>query len=289
MTEMPGEEPAQQPSRRPLHRRWLFRVFRAALLLYVLVLLMLLLLENQIIFPAPRFPVGDWDAAGLNHEDVYFTSADGTQLHGWYLAHDRPRAHLLFCHGNAENVAFLADLLASYRDDYQVCIFAFDYRGYGRSEGSPQEVGVLADGQAAHQWLARKAGIPTDQIVVIGRSLGAAVAVDLATSLGARGLVLERAFTKLPDVAARHYPLLPVRWLMKTQLDSTAKIQQYRGPLLQSHGTSDAIVPFDLGRELFDLAASDQKTFFVEQNADHNDPYLPEYLRQLGKFLEELP
>ncbi len=250
---------------------------------------MMLFLENTLIFPAPKFPQGNWQPAGLNHEDVFFESADKTKLHGWFVEHPNARAVVLFCHGNGESVAGLDQLMRDYVETFEVSIFAFDYRGYGRSEGSPNEAGILADGDAAQKWLAKRAGVELAEIVLVGRSLGGAVAVDLAARNGARGLVLERTFTSMPDVASRLYRFLPVRMLMKTQLDSINKIDQYTGPLLQSHGTADSLIPLELGRRLFDAAGSQDKKFIEEDGGEHNDGYELEYWQALQSFLKYLP
>ncbi len=264
------------------------RLARSVLLIYLCVLLLMLFLENILIFPAPKYPAGDWNPSGLGYEDVYFESADGTRLHGWYLEHPDPRTYILFCHGNGEHVAYLAPLLRDYFDEYHATVLAFDYRGYGRSEGKPNEKGVLADGHAAHAWLLERAGIKPNEMMLIGRSLGAAITVDLAAAHGARGLVLERTFTSIADVAARHYPFLPIRAVMKTQFDSQSKITQYDGPLLQCHGTEDHIVPFDLGRKLFETATTSEKVFVEDTGYGHNDPYSREYTKALKEFLFRL-
>ena len=266
--------------------RGIWRLIRVGLIIYLVVLLLLIFLENSLIFPAPKYPTGEWQPADLTFEDVYFNSEDGTRLHGWYVDHPNPKSHVLFCHGNGECVSYLTALLNRYHHEFGVSIFAFDYRGYGRSEGSPYEHGVLADGHAAQTWLAEKAGIQLSEIVIVGRSLGGAVGVDLASHNGARALVLERTFTKMPEVASRLYPFLPVKMLMKTQFDSARKIGSYKGPLLSSHGTDDQIIPFELGKQLFEIATSENKQFVEEPGLGHNDPYSEEYLNALGNFLE---
>ena len=264
------------------------RCGRWALAAYLVVLLLLLLLENTLLYPAPRYPVGDWAAAELVREEAWFTSADGTKLHGWLFAHDEPRAVILYAHGNGDCVAYLGPFLAAMRDKLRVSIFAFDYRGYGRSEGAPFEKGILDDARAAQAWLAERTSKRPDELVLMGRSLGGGVAVDLAALDGARGLVLQNTFTSLPDAAARLYPWAPVRWLMKNRYDSLAKIHAYEGPIFASHGTLDDLVPMDLGRRLFDAAPSPRKTFFVIEGAGHNTPEPREYYEALDRWLEDL-
>ena len=268
--------------------RFGLRAVRLAVVGYLAILLMLLLLENTLLYPAPKYPQGDWQASFLQHEDVHFTSADGTKLHGWLVEHPQPRAIVLYCHGNGDCVAYLAPYLQQLRDEQQITIFAFDYRGYGRSEGSPGEQGILEDGHAAQTWLAERLKIKPEDIVLMGRSLGGGVAVDLAAKNGARGLILQNTFTSLPDAAACLYPWAPVRWLMKNRYDSLSKIGSYSGPVLMSHGTADDLVPCNLGRKLF-AAISGPKEFVELDGGNHNDEESPEYYLALARFLDRLP
>jgi fermentation-respiration switch protein FrsA (DUF1100 family) len=122
----------------------------------------------------------------------------------------------------------------------------------------------------------------------MGRSLGGAVAVDLAAKNGARGLILQNTFTSLPDAAARLYPWAPVRLLMKNRYESIKKIGQYQGPVLFSHGTADTLVPYELGRKLYD-AAPGAKEFFAIDGGGHNDAEPPAYRDAVERFLDGLP
>ena len=281
---------------RAIHQRpqstliwWLIRLLRAAFLFYLLLaVLLMIFLENYLIYPGVRRRGGDWDPQNLAYQAVQFHSADGTRLHGWYLEHDEPRAQVLVCYGNGDNVAAMADYLGGLRDRFQVSVLAFDYRGYGRSAGRPHEAGVLEDGHAAQQFLARRADCQLTDIVVLGRSLGGGVAVDLAARNGARALILERTFTSIPDVAHAQFPWLPVRWLLKTRFDSLAKIGDYAGPLLQCHGTIDTVVPFELGRQLFDAAPATPKQFVSMPGVGHSDPPTMAYHRAMEAFFDRI-
>lgn len=268
--------------------RLALRGLKFAAVAYCLVLLVLLFLENMLVYPAPRYPEGDWQATWLEHEDVSFNSADGTKLHGWYVEHPRPKAVILYCHGNGTHVAYIAEFLGEMRDEFQVSIFAFDYRGYGRSEGKPAEKGILEDAEAAQEWLAKRAGIGKQDIVLMGRSLGGGIALHLAAENGARGVILQSTFTSLHDAAASHYPWVPVRLLMKNRYDSLSRIGRYTGPLFISHGTADRIIPFAHGQKLF-AAAIGPKEFFEIEGGDHNDSEPEHYLPALHKFLDSLP
>lgn len=272
----------------PIRRTRLVRWLGLLCITYICIVGLFMWFEESLIFPAPRYPSGDWVAEHVDREEVHFRSADGVPLHGWYFDHPSPKAHILYCHGNAEHVAYLGDYLSQLAQELDVAVFVFDYRGYGRSAGQPNESGVLADGQAALEWLASRAGIAPSQAVLVGRSLGGAIAIDLAATNGARGLILENTFSSIPDVAASHYPWLPVRLLMRTRFDSVSKIGRYRGPLLQCHGDCDEIVPFRCGRALFDAAGGEQKRFLSVRGGGHNDPPSPEYRQAVSEFLDSL-
>ena len=256
--------------------------------IYLAVLLLLFLLENKLIFPAPRFPSGDWEPRWLKYEDVSFTAADGTKLHGWYFDHPAPQGYLLYCHGNAEHVAYVAPIAEQLRSSLDVAVFAFDYRGYGRSEGSADEAGILADGGAAHRWLSQRAQVAPDQIILMGRSIGGAVAVDLADKHHSRVMILQSTFPSMPDVAARLHWWAPVRWLMRTQLNSAEKISRFHGSLFQSHGTIDELIPLSFGRRLFDAAPTADKQFLVFDGLGHNDYPPDDYFDRLREFIDRV-
>ncbi|MFO0900150.1 MAG: alpha/beta hydrolase [Pirellulales bacterium] len=280
-----GELPSR--SRRAVWGSRAWRWTRLPLFSYVGVVVLMALLEERLVFGPQRHPNGFWRPAGLDFEDVDFEAADGVKLHGWYVPHPNPRAYVLFAHGNGGNVTYWAEEYATLHK-LGVAVFAFDYRGYGRSLGVPNEAGVLTDARAARAWLAKRAGIDQKDVVVMGLSLGGGVAVDLAAADGARGLVLLNTFNSLPDAAAVHYPWVPVRWLMRSRFDSAAKIARYHGPLLQTHGDRDDIVPLALGKQLF-AAANEPKRFVLVPRGGHNDPLTPAFVTALDEFLEHLP
>jgi len=266
----------------------MLRVGRAGLVIYLTVLLVLMLLENKMIYFPAKYPIGNWEPVDLPVEDAHFTATDGTQLHGWFHEHPHPRGYALFAHGNAGNITGRAELLRVWADRLRVSMLVFDYRGYGRSSGSPSEIGIIQDARAARSWLAQRAGIEESNVILVGRSLGGAVVVDLAASDGARALILESTFTSMPELAAVHYPWLPVRRFMRTRLNSLDIIGDYDGPVLISHGDADQIVPFELGRELYEAVLSQMKQFLTIDGGDHNDPQPGWYYDQLDAFLDRL-
>lgn len=268
---------------------WLWRFARAVLFAYVVVIVLLMLLETKMLYPVPDPAQGDWEAGWLRHEDVSFTSADGTKLHGWFCEAEDAQAVMLVCHGNGEDVARLADELDMLRSRYHVSIMAFDYRGYGKSQGIPFEKGILEDAEAAQSWLAQRTGLQQNQIVLSGRSIGGAVAVHLAGKLGARGLLLDRTCSSIVETAASHFPWLPVKLLMRNRYPSLDRIQKYDGPLLQMHGRVDEVIPFELGKKLFDAAPSKEKQFVELPGQGHNDIWPESFAIQVGEFIATLP
>jgi fermentation-respiration switch protein FrsA (DUF1100 family) len=249
----------------------------------------MMFLERWLVYPAPPRTAGDWKASWLPHEDVWFQSADGTKLNGWFVPHENPKRAVLYCHGNGEHISFNAELAAQLRDSLQASVFLFDYRGYGKSEGRPSESGCIADGHAAQNWLANRMGIKPSEVVLMGRSLGGAVAVALASEVGAQALIVETSFSTMPDVAAALYPWLPVRWAMDNRYDSLSRIKKYSGPYIQSHGTGDSLVPIAMARTLFDVAPSANKKWLEFADLGHNDVWPESYYGELAAFLDAVP
>jgi len=207
-------------------------------------------------------------------------------LHGWLYKDDDPIATLLWCHGNAGNISHRLDNLAKLTD-LPVNVFIFDYRGYGKSSGSPDEEGVYRDAEAAYDYLVKRDDIDPNRIVLFGRSLGGAVAVDLATKRDCAALILESTFTSAKDMARNAFAGLPLDFVIKSKFNSRRKISRLNLPILFLHGTSDDIVPFRLGRDLFQ-AANEPKEFVEIPGAGHNDTYIiggPTYFRQIGDFV----
>ncbi|MBS0263668.1 MAG: alpha/beta hydrolase [Planctomycetes bacterium] len=243
--------------------------------------------ENNHVFVPAKYPEGDWKPAAYQFEDVWFKSDDGTRLNGWYYPQPKPAAVVLLAHGNAGNVTHTVPLLKRLHDDHNLTVFSFDYRGYGKSDGTPDEAGVLADTRAARKWLAQRAHVAEHDILLVGHSLGSGAMVELAATDGARGLILLNAFTSLPEVAGHHWPLVPTGLLMQNRLDSLARIDRYQGPLLQVHGDRDRVVPLSQGQRLFEKA-HEPKQFVLHAGGRHQDPPPPEFDEALDKFLAQL-
>lgn len=226
--------------------------------------------RRMIYFPSPG-PVPAAAAVLPGGRDVVLQTADGIRLGAWYFPAGSDRA-VLVCNGNGGDRSGRAPLAAALvRAGYSVLLF--DYRGYGGNPGRPSESGLAADARAAQTWLAGQPGVDPDKIAYFGESLGAAVAVGLAAQRPPAALVLRSPFTSLADVAAVHYPWLPVRRVLLDRYPSIERIGSLTAPLLVVAGDRDDIVPVELSRRLYD-AAPQPKRFVLVSGAGHNDPPL---------------
>ena len=241
------------------------------------------------VFNPTRHPHGQWDpsAEGLSFEDVEFKSDDGTKLHGWFFGHERSEMTLVYCHGNRGSIADRVDLFAALLR-LKVNVFAFDYRGYGKSQGSPSEQGVFADARAAIDYVVetrgtgRGAGL--DGVLLFGHSLGGAIAIDAALHRPVAGLVVQSSFTQLSDMAKHRHPDLPMHWIVRNEFRSIEKVPRLAMPKLFIHGGADQTVPIEHGRALYEAAAA-PKEFLRIGKADHNDLHLWGSLRYFSHLI----
>ncbi|MDD5556178.1 MAG: alpha/beta hydrolase [bacterium] len=224
-------------------------------------------------------------AIGLPYEDVTLETADGVRIHGWFIP--GTGRGLLFFHGNAGNISHRFDSIRIFHElGLQTLII--DYRGYGLSGGRPSERGLSLDADAAYDHLRAREGIDPDSLVAFGRSLGGAVAADLAARRPLSALIVESAFTSTADIARDLLPLLPARLLVTQRYDSIAKVPAIRIPKLFIHSRDDEIIPFRHGRRLYEAAAEPRRLF--EMRGGHNDAFLlpaNRYPEALERFLLE--
>ena len=230
----------------------------------------------------------DWARlSGLLLEDVWFQAADGARLFGWYVESQTDRPVILWCHGNAGNII---NRLENLRELYRLglSVFLFDYRGYGRSPGQPSEEGLYQDALGAHDYLTRTRMVRPERIIIFGRSLGAAVAGELAVQKPAAGLILESSFPSIEAVAKLHYGGMPVHWLIGADFKLVDRLPQLLLSKLIIHGDKDDIIPIELGRQVFE-AAMPPKFFYVIAGADHNNTYQvggAAYFRRWAQFVQ---
>lgn len=227
---------------------------------------------------------------GLPFTPLRLATSDGESLDGWWVPADRRRASrglVLLFHGNAGNISHRLDYLRLFHD-LGLSTLMVDYRGYGRSSGSPSEAGTYLDAETVWHHATQVLGIPPGRIVFFGESLGGGVATQLATTHRPAALVLASTFTSVPDMGAELYPLLPIRLLARIRYDSLERLAQLACPLLVIHSRNDDIIPFAHGRRLFEAARPPKQ--FLEIAGGHNDGFVfgrDELIRQLDGFLQQ--
>lgn len=205
---------------------------------------------------------------GLDFEDIFFKTQDNLELNGWFLAHKDAAGTILFCHGNAGNISHRLEKLKFFHE-LGVNILIFDYRGYGRSKGSPSEKGLYLDTEAAYNYLLSRK-IDSKQIIAFGESLGSVAAIDLAYKHKIKGLIVEGAISCAKDMVRFIYPFLP-SWIISIHFDSVNKIKSVDIPKLIIHSINDEVVPYRLGRKLYNNASLPKE--FLEIRGGHNSAF----------------
>ncbi|WP_445666546.1 alpha/beta hydrolase [Fodinibius sp. AD559] len=262
-------------------------ILLSAVVGYLLLVVLMYLLQSQMVYYPQESISYTPNDVGLSYEDVTFATEDGLDLHGWYVPGDDSNVTVLYFHGNAGNISGRLQTIQLLHN-LGLNVFIFDYRGYGRSQGSTSEQGTYKDARAAWNYLVSERGIENDQIVIMGRSLGGAVASWLAVRKQPAATILESTFTSAADLGSDLYPWLPVRSIISYDYNTLQNITQIRSPLFMAHSRDDEIIPYHHGKTLYE-AANDPKTF-VELQGSHGSGFWEtgeKYRRALQEFLND--
>ena len=260
-----------------------FNIFYILLLVYFLIIIFLFFYQRKLLYhPGENNYLDD---ASLNHkiEKVYISSDQ--KLVAWYFKKNPKYKTLLFFHGNAgkiDNRIYKLNEFSKLNINYLI----FAYRGFSGNEGKPSEIGLYKDARAVKYWLNLN-NVQDNEIILYGESLGSAVAVDLAKEFDFSGIILESPFTSMQKLAKIYYPYLPIRLLLKDKYKTDKKILYVNSPILIMHGKKDKIVPFFMGKKMFNLAKSPKYSFFVDYD-DHMMDYSNNLLNSLEKFIKSL-
>lgn len=267
------------------------RTVRLSLYLTVFVLLLpvwMRLLEWQMTHhPVSYDGSAEWTLPP-NGEDVWFTTADGVKLHGWFLrAESQPtKGTVLYSHGNGGNITYFKGIAADLaKRGFDVLLY--DYRGYGRSESrAPSEAELYADGDAAYDYLTRTRGVKSEQLAIYGLSLGTTVSTDLASRKACRALVLEAPLSSASDMATATLPIIPpqLHWILSNRFESARKIAQVKCPVLVTHGDADNIIPVEQGHKVF-AAANEPKKLLILPRGSHWLASEKDYLDMVADFI----
>ncbi len=195
---------------------------------------------------------------GLNEfSEKFLPTSDNIKVQVWFKRAPEGNATIVYFHGNGDNIKNRVNRFSEFAaKGYGV--LALSYRGYGKSEGKPTEEGLYSDARAALEFL-KIMGVSPSRMIFYGESLGSGVAVQMATEITPKMIVLEAPFTSMGDVAQLHYRFLPVKYMVLDKFDSISKIENVKAPVLVLHGEKDTIVPHELGKKLADKAGKPKR------------------------------
>jgi fermentation-respiration switch protein FrsA (DUF1100 family) len=262
----------------------------AATALYAAFTALIFFSQDRLLF-LPNLPGREIEVTpariGLDYKQLTLDTEDGVKIDAWFIPASSRGPTLLFFHGNAGNISHRLDSIQIFHE-LALNVLIIDYRGYGRSTGKPSEEGLYQDAEAAWNYLTKFRGIDAKEIVLFGRSLGGAVATWLAAKAQPAAVIVESTFTSVPDMAAKLYPLLPVRWLARLDFNAQENIRRIKSPVLILHSRDDEIVPFEHARSLYEAANEPKK--LVEIYGGHNDGFIVSgqfYTDILRRFIEK--
>jgi len=237
----------------------------------LIAVIILRVIENQLIYFPPRYPQGFPPPQTYQGEveDVWLLTADGVRINAFYRSNSASKQVLLWFHGNAENIGYGLEHLRALAK-IGVNILAVDYRGYGKSQGKPDEAGVYHDADAAYDYLIQQKHFRAEDIFIYGHSLGGAVAINLASRRPCGGLIVQSSFTNARAMARRAFAIPLIEYVVKSRFDSLQKIRDVHAPILIVHGTRDEVAPFEMGQQLFRVAP-EPKRFYPIERAGHNN------------------
>ena len=243
---------------------------------------------NMVFYPIKKLDATpkDW---GLSYDDVELRLDDKTKISSWYLPHPQAEKTILFFHGNGGNISHRGDSIYIFHK-LKFNVLIIDYAGYGKSEGSASENSLYQSANAAWHYLINDKKTKAKDIIIFGRSLGGAVAVDLASHVKAGGLILESTFSSVRDFVDVAFAQWSSLIYLRYAFDSLSKIKRVTSPVLVIHSPDDEIIPFELGQRLFDNIESEKE--FLQITGGHNDGFMESiasYMPAIRRFSQSLP
>jgi len=268
-------------------RRMIYTIFIGLALGYLLLVSFVYIRQGSMVYYPTKEIEGTPADIGLKYEEITLRTKDSVSLSAWYVPVKDARGVVLFCHGNAGNISHRLDSIRIFHD-LGLSVLIFDYRGYGRSEGSPTEEGTYLDAESAWEYLVSVKGVRTEKIILFGRSLGSAVAADLALRRKAAGIIIESGFKSIPALGAKFFPYLPVRLISRFQYSTIDKVSMINIPKLFIHSPQDEMIPYEHGVALFEKAKEPKE--FLQITGGHNEGFLTSgsiYTDGLNRFISK--
>ncbi|MBI5641010.1 MAG: alpha/beta hydrolase [Nitrospirae bacterium] len=266
-------------------KKVIYAVLIGILLGYVVLVAFVFARQGSMLYFPERVISNTPKEIGLDYQELSFGTKDDVTISAWYIPAEHERGVLLFCHGNAGNISHRLDSIRIFHD-LNLSILIFDYRGYGKSGGSPTEKGTYLDAEAAWDYLVKVLHVRPEKIILFGRSLGSAVAAELALRRKAGAVIMESGFTSIPDLGEKFFPHLPVRMISRYHYASGDKMSGISIPKLFIHSPQDELIPFEHALILFNKASHPKE--FLEIRGSHNEGFLSSgslYRDGLERFL----
>jgi uncharacterized protein len=268
-------------------RSWIATASRMLVMFVVLGTAMAMIFENRLIY----FPQKDGPYEldyGFPVQYVMFKADDGVSLSGAFCPAENARGSIMWCHGNGGNLSYGLPTAGQFRK-LGLSVFLFDYRGYGRSDGSPDGEGIMRDAESAYRYLTEQLHVPSSRLVILGESLGGAPAIRVASRHDCAALIVQSTFTSIRDMAGVRYPYFSwLRFLVRTDFPNLETISTVRAPKLLIHSRTDEVVPFWMGDKLF-AQAREPKERWVIDSARHNETFgIPSYWDQIRSLLDRV-
>ena len=266
-------------------RNSLFLLIQIIFLIYFLIISFLYFYQRNLMYhPDENNYFGD--QLSIDIKEVKVRTSDNIDLLGWYHEKDiKKYKTILFFHGNAGSLENRIHKLNHFRD-MNINFLIIAWRGFSGNKGKPTEKGLYEDGKSALNWLMSK-GVKEENIVIYGESLGTGIATHLAQNKNFAGIILETPFTSMIDAAKNFYPYIPVGLLLKDKFDNKSKIKNINSPVLIMHGEADQIVPFFMGKKMYEIANEPKYSYFTKHD-NHMMEYDENLLKALSSFLKSL-
>ena len=261
-------------------------------IIWVLLSLTIYFYQSKFIYYPDENIAATPELLSLEYKELTLSTIDNIAINAWWIPHPEARATLLFLHGNAGNISHRLDSINIFHQ-LSLSVLIIDYRGYGKSNGEPSELGTYLDAETAWNYLNSHKDIKTDNIVIFGRSLGGAVATWLAEKHPPAGLIIESSFTSIADMGKYYYPYLPTTLLSRLKYSSIDRVSKIKSPTLFIHSKGDEIIPYKYSEKLFTEALKETTTpkFFLETTGSHNEGFLlsgEKYTAGLDRFITDI-
>ncbi len=266
-------------------KRMMYTIIIGIVLGYLFLVAFTYLIQDRILYHPASEIAATPKSIGLDFEEITLKTEDGVDISAWYVPAQSERGVMLFCHGNAGNISHRLDSIRIFHE-LNLSVLIFDYRGYGKSKGSPTEKGTYLDAEAAWDYLVNSLHYHPEKIIIFGRSLGSAVAAETALKHKPAALFIESGFKSVPELGAKAFPYLPVKLISRFHYSTIDKIDKIESPKLIIHSRQDELIPFEHGRALFEKAKEPKE--FLPIAGGHNNGFLTSgkvYVNGLDKFI----